>query len=201
MTKHIKSHITGPIVQNSKQKLENIPRGETFMYAGYEWIVLGHDSANHTRVLTKNTIGNMPFDKNNNNNWIESTLREYLNGEFVEKICGSLSPENPGFTLFKTDLTADDGLKNYGKSIDMVSLLTCDLYRKHRDILEPIDEWWWLVTPYSTHTAANLRRICHVCANGTLFNDHAYYVTGGVRPFCCLSSEIMVERSQNNDKN
>lgn len=194
MIKHIESHIGESSTPNDKQKLKNIPCGKTFVYGGYEWIVLEHDSANHTRVLTKNTIGNMPFDKNNNNNWIESTLREYLNGEFVEKMCGGLSPENPGFALFKTDLTADDGLKNYGKSIDMVSLLTCDLYRKHRDILEPIDEWWWLVTPYSA-LAAYLYYVRNVNPDGTLSYDSACNRGRGVRPLCCLNSEIMVERS------
>ena len=199
MTKHIKSRIAEPTVQNSKQKLKNIPCGETFMYAGYEWIVLEHDSANHTRVLTKNTIRNMPFDENNSNNWAKSTLRKYLNGEFLKEMCIGLPPENLGFTLFKTDLTADDGLKDYGESIDMVSLMTCDLYRKHRDILEPIDEWWWLATPYSTLAAGSCSVRC-VYADGTLYRGSAYYGDGGVRPVCYLSSEVMVERSQNNDE-
>ena len=191
MVKYIKSRIAIGSAENTHKKLKDIPRGETFLCFGHEWIVLEHDNTNHTLVITKDTIGNIPFDKNNSNNWAKSTLREYLNGEFLKEMCIGLPPENLGFTLFKTDLTADDGLKDYGETIDMVSLLTCDLYRKHRDILEPIDEWWWLATPYST-LAADSCSVRNVNTDGALNSCFAYYGYGGVRPLCYLSSDIAV---------
>lgn len=191
MVKYIKSRIAIGSAENTHKKLKDIPRGETFLCFGHEWIVLEHDNTNHTLVITKDTIGNIPFDKNNSNNWAKSTLREYLNGEFLKEMCIGLPPENLGFTLFKTDLTADDGLKDYGETIDMVSLLTCDLYRKHRDILEPIDEWWWLATPYST-LAADSCNVRYVYAGGALGYYYAYCGSGGVRPICCLNSDIFV---------
>ena len=190
MAKFIKCKILD-VSENSHPKLKDIPRGETFWHFGHEWIVLEHDNTNHTLVITKDTIGNIPFDKNNSNNWAKSTLREYLNGEFLKEMCIGLPPENWGFTLFKTDLTADDGLKDYGEIIDMVSLLTCDLYRKHRDILEPIDEWWWLATPYST-LAANSYYVRYLSSDGTRNSSNAYGGDGGVRPLCYLSSDIAV---------
>ena len=191
MVKYIKSRIAIGSAENTHKKLKDIPRGETFLCFGHEWIVLEHDNTNHTLVITKDTIGNIPFDKNNSNNWAKSTLREYLNGEFLKEMCIGLPPENLGFTLFKTDLTADDGLKDYGETIDMVSLLTCDLYRKHRDILKPIGEWLWLATPYST-LAANSYLVRYVSADGTLRNNDAYHGYRGVRPICYLSSKIFV---------
>lgn len=189
MVKHIKCRILEG--SESKKKLKDIPRGQTFEYLGREWIVLEHDDTHRTLVLTKDTIGNMPFDKNNSNNWAKSSLREYLNGKFLEEMCGKSSAFSQGFRSFTIDLTADDGLKDYGEAIDMVSLLTCDLYRKHRDILEPIDEWWWLATPYST-LAAHSYYVRGVHSDGTLFNNLAYVGNGGVRPLCYLSSEIFV---------
>lgn len=177
--------------QSSKQHA-NIQRGDTFKYCGYEWIILEHRDDNSTLVLSKNTIGNMPFDKNNSNNWGKSTLREYLNNEFFEEMCMGMCPSFLGFMPFTTDLTADDGLKDYGQSIDTVSLLTCDLYRKHRDIIEPIDEWWWLATPYSA-LAAYSCYVCNIYTDGTLDHNSAYNGYGGVRPVCCLKTDIIVD--------
>lgn len=190
MYKFIRSRIADAS-GNNRKKLKDIPRGEAFEYCGHEWIILEHDKMGHTLVLTKGIIRNMPFDKSNSNNWKKSTLREYLNGEFLDEMCVGLSLKNLGFTLFKTNLTADDGLKDYGESIDMVSLLTCDLYRKHRDILKPIGEWWWLATPYST-LAANSCHVRYVVTGGALSCDYAYNVHWGVRPLCYLSSDIFV---------
>lgn len=187
MVKYIKSRIA---IENTHKKLKDIPRGETFSCFGHEWIILEHDKTGHTLVLTKDIIGNMPFDESNSNNWAKSTLREYLNGEFLEQMCAGLHPSDLGFFSIATDLTADDGLKDYGESIDMVSLLTCDLYRKHRDILKPIGDWW-LATPYSA-LAAYSDYVRYVYTVGALGNYDAYRGSRGVRPLCCLSSEIFV---------
>lgn len=187
MAKFIKCRISE--VSENSDKLKYIPRGQTFEYCGHEWIVLEHDDTNHTLVLAKDIIGNMLFDENNSNNWAKSTLRKYLNGEFLEKLCEGLDPIYLGFSLLTTDLTSEDGLKDYGESIDTVSLLTCDLYRKYRNILEPIDEWWWLATPYST-LAAYSYYVRRVSTDGTLYYSYAHLGYRGVRPLCYLSSEI-----------
>ncbi len=191
MVKHIKSRIEIDASENTHKKLKDIPRGETFSCFGHEWVILEHDKTEHTLVITKDIIGNMPFDESNSNNWAKSTLRKYLNGEFLNEMCQGLYPSNLGFFLLTTNLIADDGLKDYGESIDIVSLLTCDLYRKHRDILEPIDEWWWLATPYSTLVAYSYY-VRFVHTDGTLNYYSAYRGHWGVRPLCYLSSEIFV---------
>lgn len=199
MVKHIKCRILE--ASESKKKLKDIPRGQMFEHCGREWIVLEHDNNNHTLVLSNDIIGKMPFDKNNCNNWAKSTLRKYLNGKFLMKMCGGmcagLTLENLGFSSFKTDLTSDDGLKDYGEFRDVVSLLTCDLYRKHRDILEPIDKYWWLATPYSP-ISANGGYVCYVNTSGSLSGSSACSWNGGVRPICYLSSDVLVETIKEN---
>ena len=45
-------------------------------------------------------------------------------------LCGDLLP-------FVSDLTSDDGMKNYGTAEDYVFLLSCDLYRKYREQIPP----------------------------------------------------------------
>lgn len=189
MVKHIKCRISEA---SESKKLKDIPRGKTFEYCGHDWIVLEHNSTNCTLVLAKYIIEEMPFDKNNCNNWAKSSLRKYLNGEFLKEMCVGLLPAQLGFCLFETDLTSDDGLKDYGESRDIVSLLTCDLYRKHRDILEPIDEYeWWTATPVST-TRVKSCCVQSVCKDGVVLLNSAYFVSVGVRPVCCLSSDINV---------
>ena len=193
MIKRIKSRIDSTTTINEKQKLKNIPRGETFEYCGHKWIVLEHDKNNHTLVLSKGIIGKMPFDDNNSNNWAKSSLREYLNNEFLTQICASSRLSDLGFLSITTDLTADDGLDDYGKSIDMVSLLTCDLYRKHREVIELIDEWWWLATPYST-LADHSCYVRYVYMDGVLVSSGSPSGNRGVgvRPICCLSSNLAI---------
>lgn len=195
MAKHIKCRILEAL--EIKKKLKDIPRGQTFEYCGREWIVLEHDNNNHTLVLSNDIIGKMPFDKNNCNNWAKSTLRKYLNGKFLMEMCVGLTLEILGFSSFKTDLTSDDGLKDYGEFRDVVSLLTCDLYRKHRDILEPIDKYWWLATPYFP-VSANDGYVCYVNTSGSLSSSSACSWNGGVRPICCLDSDVLVETSKEN---
>ena len=112
-------------------------------------------------------------------------------------MCIGLSSENLGLSLFKTDLTADDGLNDYGQSIDVVSLMTCDLYRRHRDILNPIDYWWWLATPYSARVAYS-HSVRFVSVYGTLFSDDVQRGSGGVRPLCCLKSDTLIEEVNKN---
>lgn len=176
---------------HTSKQLADIQRGETFKHCGYEWIVLEHRADNSTLVLSKDIIGEMPFDENDCNNWKKSTIRKYLNGEFLHKMCAGFSRADLGILAFTTDLTGDDGLKDYGESVDTVSLMTCDLYRQHRDIIEPIPEWWWLKTPYSA-LAAYSYYVRYIDADGTLNDSSACDGRGGVRPVCCLSSEIFV---------
>lgn len=193
MVKHIKCRISEG--SESKKKLKDIPRGQTFEYCGREWIVLEHQNVGRTLVMLKNPIGRMLFDKNNCNNWAKSSLRQYLNTVFLDEMLDGIFRLKLGFHAWTTDLTADDGLKDYGSSIDIVSLLTCDLYRKHRDIIKPIDEWWWLATPYSP-VSNHSGYVCYVNMNGSLSGSGACVGNGGVRPLCCLSSDVLVETSK-----
>jgi hypothetical protein len=63
-----------------------------------------------------------------NNNWETSDAREYLNGEFLDKLIRGMRvrDENPDDIIEQTiDLTTDDGLKDYGSCKDKIFLLTC----------------------------------------------------------------------------
>lgn len=48
------------------------------------------------------------------------------------------------------DLVADNGDKLYGTMEEMVFLLTCDEYRKYRDVIPKYRRWIWTCTPWTT---------------------------------------------------
>lgn len=82
------------------------------------------------------------------NNYANSTIRkELLEHEFTL----SLQKEY-GDCLVPAvmDLTALDGLKDYGKITDIVGIPDLNLYRECRENMLVGDCWWWLSTPNST---------------------------------------------------
>ena len=139
------------------------------------------------KCIASECIGNGAFDTKNRNDFAVSDIREFLNGEFLQKLIDAGAPEAM-FGFFNIDLTADDGLKDYGNDYVRVGLITCDEYRLFRgNIPELTDIWWWTATPDSPKN--NIVR--SVYSDGTLFHFHAYSGNGGVRPLCVLKSEIL----------
>ena len=62
------------------------------------------------KCIASECIGNGAFDTKNRNDFAASDIREFLNGEFLQKLIGAGAPEAM-FEYFNVDLTADDGLK------------------------------------------------------------------------------------------
>ena len=144
--------------------------------------------AERVKVIASSTIGDRAFDEGNKNDFAASSLRAYLNGEFLKKLIEAGAPEEM-FEEFEIDLTADDGLKQYGKDRARVGLITCDEYRALRDNIPPLpDTWWWTATPDSPVNPY----VRDVFTGGTLGNVSACSGRNGVRPLCVLKSEILV---------
>lgn len=144
--------------------------------------------AERVKVIASSTIGDRAFDEGNKNDFAASSLRAYLNGEFLKKLIEAGAPEEM-FEEFEIDLTADDGLKQYGKDRARVGLITCDEYRALRENIPPLpDTWWWTATPDSPVNSF----VRYVSTDGALDYDSAYYGFRGVRPLCNLKSEILV---------
>ena len=168
-----------------QKKLKEIKPGEVFTYAEYEWIKLEQEGL----CLMKNILEERAFDEDSND-WRRLELREYLNNDFHETLIKNGADEKD-FLMIETDLTADDGLKDYGTSKDLISLMTADLYRKNRRLLKPLESWWWLATPHSC-LASYSSGVRYVNSSGMLSLSFAYIGYGGVRPLCNLSSETLV---------
>lgn len=156
--------------------------GEHFDYNGIEFVALGEEQGGILAVMADTLEDEMPFDKNNCNDWRKSTLRKYLNEEFVKNFNrGDLLP-------FISDLTTDSGQKDYGTSEDYIALLSCDLYRKYREFVPKYDNWVWTITPWHIFpSSANYVRI--VSTDGSVSSDDANLAIG-VAAACIFNPKI-----------
>ena len=174
-----------------KQKLlAEAEIGSIVTIAGIEWIVLEHFNGRETLCLTKDFICVRKFD-DCTNNYAESEIRKYLNGEFLEKLAYAVNDDR--IVSAKINLTPDDGLDDYGFVCDKVGLLTDTMYRKHNRTIRKysVKNWWWTATPYSTKANGYYYSVRCVNGSGTLIDDFCA-LSCGVRPFCIFKSCISV---------
>lgn len=158
-------------------------------YGGLDCIVLDVEQ-DKILVLAKESIGNMPFDEGNSNNFPKGTLCKYLNGEFIKKLKAN-GADTSALIPTTIDLTSDDGLKDYGETTQKIFLLTCDMYRKYRSVIPNLDDWWWLATAYSAESNGYANTARFVYSGGSLRSNRAYYGLNGVRPAFYLKSSIL----------
>lgn len=166
---------------------EALNPGEHFIYNGIEFICLDIINGDYL-AMTAKPLAKLPFDTNNKNNWKNSSLRRVLNNDFLELL------DKKHLVKQTSDLIADNGDKAYGTSADYVTILSCDQYRKYRDLVPLFEEWIWTLTPWSC-TTSNSYFVRHVHTTG----DVSYGYAGnsrGVAPACLFSSENLKLRRQ-----
>lgn len=143
---------------------------------------------NWVKCIASECIGERAFDAKNRNDFAASDIRAYLNGEFLQKLIAAGVPEEM-FEHFNVDLTADDGLKDYGGDRVRIGLITCDEYKLLRgNVPELPDTWWWTATPDSPKNTY----VRYVGSGGEMDSYRAAYDGFfDVRPICVLKSEIL----------
>ena len=172
---------------NMKENKHGFEPKQEFTMGGIAWTVI-QTGADWVKCIASKCVEERAFDKENKNDFAASSLRAYLNGEFLRRLIKAGAPEEM-FEYFNIDLTADDGLKNYGGDRVRIGLITCEEYRLLRGNIPALpDCWWWTATPDSPIN--NFVRL--VDSDGTLNSYYAYYGYNGVRPLCNLKSEILV---------
>lgn len=167
----------------------NIAPKSVINYGGLDCIVLDVEQ-DKVLVLAKESIGNMPFDEGNSNNFPKGTLCKYLNNEFIKKLKAN-GADTSALVPTTIDLTSDDGLKDYGETTQKIFLLTCDMYRKYRSVIPNLDDWWWLATAYSTKSNGYADYARGVGSDGSLGSYSACNGYCGVRPAFYLKSSIL----------
>lgn len=169
-----------------QKKLKEIKPGEVFTFGGYEWIKLEDGLS-----ITKDIVTEKEFDSDCNNSYTTSKVKCYLTDAFTDYLCEN-GADISSFDFFKLDLTADDGTKEYAPYKVMIGLLTADLYRKNRYLLELISDSWWLATPKS-YNPKNNDTVMYVDEDGVLKDELVWIQGHGVRPVCKLAEDTLVD--------
>ena len=171
---------------NMTENKHGITPKTEFTMGGIAWTVI-QTGESWVKCIASECVEERAFDEGNKNDFAASSLRAYLNGEFLQRLIDAGAPEAM-FKEFVSDLTADDGLKQYGTDSARIGLITCDESRALRENIPPLpNDWWWTATPDSPIN--NFVR--YVYADGTLGYNNAYNGNYGVRPLCVLQSEIL----------
>lgn len=174
-----------------KKALKAAARGTIFLYAGEKWVALEHEASGRTLCLRLDLIPNKPFDENNCNNFATSSSKEWMNGPHLDNLIDAVKGPH-AFLTTELDLTADDGLKDYGTCTVTIFSLTVDQYRRNRDVIPNADDWWWLSTAYSTAANGYEHGARLVSSDGALNWGNAYYGHFGLRPACYLDSDLLI---------
>lgn len=169
--------------QDEPQTVKKVPAaGERFNYYGIEFVALGEEQGGLLAVVAHELDEEYAFDKDNCNDWRKSTLRRYLNEEYIKNF------DKADLLPLVSDLTTDSGQKDYGTSEDYIALLSCDLYRKYREFMPKYDNWVWTLTPWHIYPSyACFARF--VSTDGSLSNGYAY-LSFGVAPACLFNLKI-----------
>ena len=171
------------------KKLAELAQGAHFLYGGVEWVKF-EDIGAGTLCLAAEPVFLRAFDEENCNDWRKSSLRRQLNGAFLDALVAE-GADRAAFLDWESDLTADDGMTDYGTATDKIALRSDALCRKYRDITPHVDAWCWNLTPW-TCDASNSSIVRYVHSSGALNWDIAYYGDRGVRPLCYPKSAILV---------
>ena len=171
----------------SKFNNEALNPGEHFIYNGIEFICLDIIGGNYL-AMTAKPYAEIPFDTDGKNDWRKSSLRRVLNNDFLDLL------DRRHLIKQTSDLIADNGDKAYGTSEDYVTILSCDQYRKYREIVPLFEECIWTLTPWGCIPSTS-RTVRYVGATGYISCNIAHYSTG-VAPACLFSSENLKLRRQ-----
>lgn len=165
--------------------------GSIFNYGGIRWILLEH-ARNAALCLAADLLPDeKPFDEKESNDWAGSSLRAYLNGDFMKELVAA-GADADAFVEMVVDLTSDDGLDDYGTDRCKIALISDAQYRRFRKIIPNANNWWWTITPFSTAKNGYSRAARIVYTSGALNYYNAWNGDAGVRPLCNLKSSIMV---------
>ena len=167
---------------------------QEFIMGGIAWTVI-QTGVDWVKCIASDCVEEGAFDEENENDFVVSSLRAYLNDEFLRRLIKSGAPEEM-FEYFHIDLTADDGLREYDGDCVRIGLITCEEYRLLCGNIPTLsNRWWWTATADSPINPF----VRSVDSYGVLRCNWAYSGSGGVRPVCVLKSEIL--KSYLNGKN
>lgn len=186
-------------------KVGKLGEESRFTYGGVEWVVLD-SRPNMVLALAADVLKDedggvryIAFDTDNKNDFAASSLRAFLNGDFLEELAAA-GADTEAFMPIVLDLTSDDGLNDYGTDTAKIGLLSDQMYRHFRKLIPNASDDWWTCTPFSTARNGWEHLVRSVGTSGALNINVAYYGSWGVRPLCALKSDILVSYDEEQAK-
>ena len=174
------------LAEMASKTLGSVKPGDTVTIGKREYIVLCHEEET-TAIIAKNPTKFMAFGKDGN--YAKSDVRAYCNGEFYNELCKAAGKYN--IIPHTVALVADDGSNKGAGVTDNVSILTCDLYRRYRELLPAIGSPCWTATRVTTLDKNYASDVCFASSRGILSSSDCSLFFG-VRPFCILNSSVLV---------
>lgn len=171
------------------RKLKELRPGEAFKFAGLNWVKLD-DTEEGCFAITKDVISSAVFSDGENNNYNDSTVADFTNIDLYNLLIEN-GAKSEDLLDFRRDLTADDGTTIDINSSDVVSLITCEEYRRYRKLIPAVEKEWWTLTAESNHLTSN-NTVKVISITGKITNRTAT-VASGVRPVCNINKEREVE--------
>ena len=170
------------LAEQNKVAGKDLQIGDQIEISGITWSKFAEDENGNAYMLADEAISESEFGENND--YRDSKIREEL-AELSEKIIAEIGED--AIIPAEIDLFSHDGLDDYGKITEKVSLLTYDMYRNNRKNIKLLDTYWWLATPDSTPSG------CGSCCVRCVFSGGGvgYFwcgCVGAVRPFFILKS-------------
>lgn len=168
------------------ENASNYEIGDIVTYGGYEqdgfysngeetieWIVIARDRDNHALLLSRYCLDALPYNEDGGDvTWEDSSIRAWLNGEFLESAFGG----DPNGFICTTECKTKDGRSGTDggeNTTDRIFLLAVDevtqYFPKESSRRAPVTEyakeqgaeydkngngWWWLRTPGKTQDMA-----------------------------------------------
>ncbi len=171
--------------------LSEISEGDICQIGGQDFVVLEHIEGVGTAIIRRELLPEETSFDESDNSYDGSNVDRACN-EFAESLAAVVGADN--IVEHEVDLTADDGLKDYGVIRRKVSVLTAERYRRYVYILDKfkVDAWQWLATACSTKAHDWYTAVKCVSPSGYMLYD--CYNVIGVRPFCILKSNIFVSK-------
>lgn len=166
--------------------IKDVKSGEIFSWEKFEWVKLDN-AYGGCLCLAADVLFKGCFDEGNQNNWTTSSLRKKL-----VRVIGDYIGNKDALVPFFRDLTTDDGMTEYGNCTDVVSLLTCDEYRKYRKLIPNCGQEHWTITADSLKYSYFILFIRFVDSDGSLSSSYASNGSRGVRPLIVLKPDTLV---------
>lgn len=178
--------------KESKIKLSELRRGESFMIGEHEFIVLDQ-GVDATKVISKGFMAeNIRFDSDTRD-YNKSKIKKFIEEKIQPVIESEVGAEN--IVEHEVSLRSVDMQKEFEDVSAKVRPITFDEARLYNDLLvnEDLDDWWWTLTPWSIEKRGYKYGIAVLCPSGYIGDINCNY-SFGVRPFCILKSNIFVSK-------